>query len=95
MFLRIVHPQVKSGQHKEVARRWQEVLGARAKENPNFKHAYMASDQSGEGIVAVLLFNELPSAEQTKAMQAEMMAKMQDLAMGPPRMEDFEVLAEV
>ena len=95
MFLRIVHPQVKPGQHQEVARRWQEVLSARARANPNLKNAYLAAGKNGEGIVAVMLFNELPSAELTKEVQAEMMAKMQDLAVGPPRMEDFEVLAEV
>jgi hypothetical protein len=95
MFIRIVRPQIKPGQSKEAAKRWETFMGPRAKDNPHFKSGYMAASPDGTSIVAVTLWDELPDEATTKQVQQEIAGKMEGIMTGPPAMEEYEVIGQI
>ena len=95
MFVRIVRPQIKPGQAKEAAKRWEAFMGPKAKSNPNFQRGYMATSADGSALVAVTLWDQLPDEAMTKQTQQEISAEMEGLMTGPPSTEEFEVIGEI
>ena len=95
MHVRIVRPQIKPGQAQEAARRWEAFMGPKAKANPNLQAGYMAVNADGTALVAVTLWDELPSADMTKQIQKEIADQMEGLMTGPPSTEDYEVLGQI
>ena len=95
MFLRIVRPQIKQGEAREAARRWEAYMGTRAKANPQFKHGYMATNTDQSTLVAVTIWDELPDAAMTQQVQKEIAEQMEGLMTGPPATDDYEVIGQI
>ena len=95
MYIRIVRPQVKPGNAREIARRWEDFVGSRVKERAGFQRGYMAATSDGSSMVAVTLWDELPDEASTRQFQSEIAEHMKDLVTGPPPMEEYEILAQI
>lgn len=95
MFVRIVRPQIKSGQAEEAAKRWEAHMGPKAKSNPNFQRGFFAASADRTAVAAVTLWDQVPDEEMTRQIQQEISTVMEGLMSGPPTTEDFEVLAQI
>jgi heme-degrading monooxygenase HmoA len=94
MYIRIVRGQPQPGQVDEVARRWKEHLGPRLGSIPGFRHAYFSGDREANRITTVSVWDDKPGEAVDQAMR-EFRQRVQDISVGPPTIEDNEVLAEV
>ena len=93
MYIRIVRGLPQPGQVDEVARRWKEHLATRLGSTPGFRHAYISGDREASRIAAVSVWDGKPGEAADQTMR-EFRQRVQDITVGPPAMEDNEVLAE-
>ena len=93
MYVRIVRGQPQPGQAEEVARRWKEHLAPRLRGIPGFRAAYFVGDREANMGVGVSIWDDKPGEALDQAMR-EFRQRVQDIAAGPPDIEDYEVLAE-
>lgn len=93
MYIRIVRGQPQPGQVEEVAKRWQEHLAPRLREIPGFRAGYLIGEPQGTAAIGVTIWDDKPGEALTQAM-GEFRQRIQDIASGPPSIEDYEVLAE-
>ena len=95
MHVRIVRPQLKPGNAKEAAKRWEAFAGPRIKDRAGFQRGYMAATPDGASVIAVTIWDELPDEASTKQFQSEIAEQMKDIMTGPPSMEEYEILAQI
>ncbi len=93
MYVRIVRGNPQPGQAEEVARRWKEHLAPRLRELPGFRAAYFVGDRAANKGLGVSIWDELPGEALDQAMRG-FRERVQDISLGPPTIEDLEVLAE-
>jgi hypothetical protein len=93
MYVRLVHPQPQPGQAAEYARRWEAVLGPRARDIPGFHSAYFVGDPEANKLLAIFIFDEKPGEALDQAMD-DFRQHCSDITTGPARREDLELLAE-
>ena len=93
MYVRIVRGHPQPGQVGEVARRWKEVLAPRMRSIPGFRAAYFVGDREANKGLGVSIWDDKPGESLDQAMR-ELRQRVQDISLGPPTIEDYEVLAE-
>lgn len=94
MYMRIVRPNVHPGKAAELARRWQEAMAPRLQALPGFKHAHFGGDTQTDSMAGVSVWEDRAGLEAMSQAMREFSAQVQDIATGPPAVEDFEILAE-
>ncbi|HKG26526.1 MAG TPA: hypothetical protein VKB09_12820 [Thermomicrobiales bacterium] len=92
MYVRIVRGQPQPGQVEEAARRWQEHHASRLRGLPGFRAAYFIGDRVANTVGAVTIWDEKPGVALDQA-EREFRQRVQDITLGPPTIEVFEVLA--
>jgi heme-degrading monooxygenase HmoA len=95
MYVRIVRGQLQSGQVDEMAKRWQEGVGANLPNLPGFRHGYFAGDRTTNTMIGVTLWDQMPDEAAMNQRMAEFAAKNQDIITRSPTSEVLEVLVEV
>ena len=93
MYVRIVRGQPQPGQADEAARRWREHLAPRLRSIPGFRAAYFIGDREANKVGGVSIWDDKPGEAVDRSMR-EFRQQVQDITVGPPTMEDYEVLAE-
>ncbi len=93
MYIRIVRGQPRPGQADEAARRWKEHLAPQLRRNPGFRAPYFIGDREVNKVGGVSIWDDKPGDPVDGAMR-EFRQRLQDITIGPPTIEDYEVLTE-
>ncbi len=93
MYIRIVRGQPRPGQADEAVRRWKEHLAPQLRSIPGFRGAYFIGDREANKVGGVSIWDDNPGEAVDQAMR-EFRQRLQDITVGPPTIEDYEVLAE-
>ena len=94
MHIRIVRAQAHPGQVEEVARRWQTYWGAQMPQIPGFRHAHFAAGPEPNTIVSLSVWEQRPDPATMEPLMHEFQAQVNDVATGPPAIEEYETLAD-
>jgi hypothetical protein len=76
-------------------RRWEAFFGARFKQEPGVRHAYVGYDRGANAFLTVTVWDAKPDEAAIAAIAAEFRPQVADLMEDPPVFEEYEVLAEV
>jgi heme-degrading monooxygenase HmoA len=94
MYLSAIRVKVQPGKAEELAQKWKDFYGSRARDWPGFQQAYNATDRATDTTLAVALWSEKPDEAQLRQAMQEFRAQTRDLTAGPPppSVEWYEVL---
>ena len=95
MYLSTVRVKVQPGKAEELAQKWKDFFGSRAREMPEFQQGYYATDRATDTTLAVGLWSEKPDEAQLRRASQEFSAQIRDLLAGPPSLEWYEVLQHI
>ena len=97
MYLSTIRGKVQPGKAEELAQKWKDFYGSRARDWPGFQQAYQAADRATNTILAVALWSEKPDETQLQQIMQEFFAQISDLTVTaePPSREWYEVLQHI
>lgn len=92
MYLSTVQAKVQPGKAEELAQKWKDFYGSRARDWPGFQQAYQAADRATDTTLAVGVWSDQPDEAQLRQAMQEFGAQIRDLIAEPPSVEWYEVL---
>ncbi len=95
MYLMAVRAQVQPGKAEEVAQKWKNFYGSRAKETPEFQQAYFSDDRATGAVLAVSVWSTKPDETQVRQDMQEFASQVRDLIVELPSKEGYEVLQQI
>jgi hypothetical protein len=95
MYIRIVRRQTQPGQVDEFARLWQEFMGQHLPNIPEFRHGYFTGNREANTFMVVNVWDSLPDPSVLGPINQQFLERVEDIAIGPPAQEEYEVLAEI
>jgi hypothetical protein len=95
MNLRIVKGTAKPGQVEALAGLWQETVGSKVAELPEFRRAYFAGDPSGTVFSVVTVWERFPDPAVSRQLLSGYEARVKDLIDGPLAVEEYTLFVEV
>ena len=94
MYIRLVRAKAHPGQVEEVARRWQDFWGAQMPQVPGFRHAHFTSGPETDAILSISVWDQRPDPATMEPLMQEFQGQVNDVATGPPVVEEYQTLAD-
>jgi quinol monooxygenase YgiN len=92
MYLSTIRGKVQPGKAEELAQKWKDFYGPRARDWPGFQQAYQAADRATDTVLMVAVWSEKPDEAQLRQAMQEFRSLIRDLMAEPPPLEWYEVL---